>query len=398
MKVLFLTYHGFDDASGITKKMLAQIKGLRQNGHEVHVCTYDITDTGDCCRFVDEEIIQNYGRGVWGALRQRMSYGCIYHYCVSHQIEFVYVRHFMNANPWLVRLFRRLKKAGIQCVMEVPTYPYDQEFEFLPFKHKLSLFFDKLFRQHLASQMDAIVTFSDEKEIFGQRTINISNGVDFDSIPLHEPLTMNHELHLIGVAEVHPWHGYDRLIAGIGEYYRGKPNLPSPFTLHPSPQKDVFFHIVGDVWPSEMEGSDKVPGFAPIIKKFGIEKYVIFHGKLFGEELNKVFSQCRFAVGSLGRHRSGITHIKTLKNREYAGRGIPFIYSECDSDFDNQPYVVKAKPDESPIDIQSIIDFVDHFDMQPVMIRNTVEKLSWKYQMQEILNQCKELNSKSLES
>jgi hypothetical protein len=84
-----------------------------------------------------------------------------------------------------------------------------------------------------------------------------------------------------------------------------------------------------------------------------------------------------------------------LKNREYAGRGIPFIYSECDSDFDNQPYVVKAKPDESPIDVQSIVDFVDRFDMQPILVRNTVEKLSWKYQMQEILNQCKEIDSTS---
>lgn len=44
---------------------------------------------------------------------------------------------------------------------------------------------DQLFRNRLYKQMDAMVTFSDAKEIFGQRTINISNGVDFDSIPLH---------------------------------------------------------------------------------------------------------------------------------------------------------------------------------------------------------------------
>ncbi len=33
-------------------------------------------------------------------------------------------------------------------------------------------------------------------------------------------------------------------------------------------------------------------------------------------------------IASLGRHRNGITRIKTLKNREYAARGIPFVYSE----------------------------------------------------------------------
>ena len=379
MKILFLTYHGFDEASGITKKMLAQIKGLRQNGHEVHVCTYDKTDTGDCCRFVDDKIICNYGRGILGAFLQRIGYGCIFDYCIRHKVELVYARHFMNTNPWLVHLFSRLKTAGVSCVMEVPTYPYDQEFRFMPFRHKLSLFFDKLFRKQLAAQMEAIVTFSDEKVIFGQRTINISNGIDLDELPLHTPIDCSKELHLIGVAEVHPWHGFDRIITGLGEYYQ---NIRSNM----KDGRDVYFHVVGYVWPSEMEGSDIVPGFVPLIKKYGIEKHVIFHGKLFGEELNKVFAQCSFAVGSLGRHRSGITHIKTLKNREYAGRGIPFIYSECDSDFDNRPYVIKAKPDESPIDIQTIIDYVDHFDLQPTAIRGSVEKLSWKCQMQLVLN------------
>ena len=139
---------------------------------------------------------------------------------------------------------------------------------------------------------------------------------------------------------------------------------------------------MGDVWEPEMNGSDRAPGFAPLIKRYGIEPYVIFHGKLFGDELTKVFNQCVFAVGSLGRHRSGITHIKTLKNREYASRGIPFIYSECDSDFDCQPYVLKAPADDSPIDIQRVVDFIDTYDVHPAVIRKTVEHLSWKRQMQ----------------
>ena len=112
--------------------------------------------------------------------------------------------------------------------------------------------------------------------------------------------------------------------------------------------------------------------FTPLIEKYGLQDKVIFHDKLFGEELDKVFSQCQFAVGSLGRHRSGITHVKTLKNREYAARGIPFIYSENDSDFDHQPYVLKAPADESPVDIQQVVDFMEHFTMKPEDIRKTV--------------------------
>ena len=101
------------------------------------------------------------------------------------------------------------------------------------------------------------------------------------------------------------------------------------------------------------------------IFKYGIQDKIIFHGQLFGDALDKVFNQSCFAIGSLARHRSGITIIKTLKNREYATRGIPFIYSEQDSDFDNQPYVIKASPDESPINVQQILDFIDHHQIKP---------------------------------
>ncbi len=126
-----------------------------------------------------------------------------------------------------------------------------------------------------------------------------------------------------------------------------------------------------------------------IIDKYGVQDSVIFHGQLFGSQLDDVFNQCCFAIGSLGRHRSGITVIKTLKNREYATRGIPFIYSEQDGDFDNKPYIIKASPDESPIDIQQIIDFVDNRHFKPEDIRKSVENLSWKNQMKKVLDEIR---------
>jgi hypothetical protein len=147
----------------------------------------------------------------------------------------------------------------------------------------------------------------------------------------------------------------------------------------------VYFHLVGGVIDNMM------CQFKQIIKQYHIAPYVIFHGKLFGEQLTQVFSQCQFAIGSLARHRSGITVIKTLKNREYATRGIPFIYSERDCDFDQQPYVLKAPANESPIDIQQIIDFIDHFMMRPEDIRKTVEHLTWKIQMDRVITETSKL-------
>ena len=377
MRILFLVYHGFSEHSGISKKIHYQVKGLRENGHDVRLCYYGFAENGHRCRYIDDDVLKDYGTGYMAAVRQRMDYECVYKYCIRESIEFVYARCFQNANPWLIRFFKKLKREGIHAVTEIPTYPYDHEFtDNSDWNVKLSLLIDKCYRYSLYQQMDAVVTFSDEHNIFGQRTINISNGVDFDSIPMHEVVhsrIIGNQIHLIGVAEVHFWHGFDRLIAGIGEYYKNGGHY------------DVYFHVVGGVHPSYMQDQPQAPGFQVLIDKYGINDRILFHGTLFGKQLDEVFNRCQFAIGSLARHRSGISIIKTLKNREYATRGIPFIYSEQDSDFDHQPYIIKAPANDSPIDIQKIIDFMDQFNMKPVDIRKTVEHLTWKIQMQRVV-------------
>ena len=379
MKILFLVYHGFSEVSGISKKIHYQVKGLRENGYEVHLCYYDYDARGHRCRFVDGEVIADYGTGAMAGLRQRTDYRCVYDYCRQQGIEFVYARCFQNANPFLISFFRRLRRLGVKSVTEVPTYPYDQEFATFPLKVRMGLKVDQLFRNRLSREMEAIVTFSDAETIFGQRTIRISNGVDFDSIPIHHPSPVTippSPINLIGVAEVHIWHGYDRMIRGLGEYYKHRAT-GSP---------DVFFHIVGGVHQHDMEvGTTWYPAFRTMVSDYGIEDKIVFHGQLFGQELDDVFNQCQFAIGSLARHRSGITFIKTLKNREYATRGIPFIYSEQDSDFDHQPYVLKAAADETPIDVQQILDFIGTHQFQPQDIRRTVEHLTWKIQMRQVV-------------
>ena len=374
MKILFLVYHGFSDESGISKKIHYQVKGLRQNGHEVHLCYYDFDPRGHRCRYVGNKVIADYGTGALAAIRSRTQLDCIYNYCAVNAIEMVYARSFMNANPILVRLFDKLNKRGIKCITEIPTYPYDSEFKGYPLKYKIPLYIDKLFRKALAKKMEAIVTFSNEETIFGKRTICISNGIDLDSIPIHNPKKQN-DIHLIAVAEIHYWHGFDRLVSGMGEYYK----------LNPDARK-VFFHVVG--WEDDRGTTSN--GYLTVeqtAKKYNIGQYVVNHGKLFGDKLDEVFNQCVFAIGSLGRHRSGITNIKTLKNREYAARGIPFIYSETDNDFEDKPYIIKAPADESPVNIRQIIDFIDTHDVNPTEIRNTVEHLSWRFQMEKVVRE-----------
>lgn len=223
------------------------------------------------------------------------------------------------------------------------------------------------------NHLGQIVTFSNYKTIFGINTLQISNGIDFNAIPLKRQINdTSNQIHLIGVAEIHFWHGYDRVLKGLVEYYAG------------APQYKVYFHIIGEFF-----GQREREECTSIIKQNHLEAYVILHGQQAGENLDSFFEQCDFGIGSLGRHRSGITDIKTLKNREYAARGIPFIYSEIDEDFENMPYIMKIPADESPVNIQQIINFYKRTNITPTEIRGSIKHLSWKEQMKTVINSIK---------
>lgn len=266
-------------------------------------------------------------------------------------------------------MVRQMKAAGMKVVMEIPTYPYDSEYKAQGMSKQI--FQDKLFRKHLAKELDAIVTFSDYPQIFGQRTIRISNGIDFEHVSMKTTVNdTSQALNLIGVAEIHRWHGFDRLVKGLAQYY----SLPQKYI--------VKFHVVGYFYSAE--GEDE---FKQLIADNHMEDYVILYGKKHGEELDKLFNMCDFGVGSLGRHRVGIQKIKTLKNREYAARGIPFTYSETDSDFDDRPYVLKMPADESPVDIQKIIHFHQNLSISAAEIRDSIKDLSWEHQMKHVISE-----------
>lgn len=369
MNILFLIFHGLSPVSGISKKIRYQTDGLRANGHEVAFCHYEIREDGHKVRMIDEKILEDYGTGKLAAFKKRIGYDAIYRYILENNIKLVYIRSYHNANPFTIRFYRKLKKSGIKAVMEIPTYPYDQEYRDAPFFWRLELLTDKIFRKSMAKALEAIVTFTDNNNIFGQKTICISNGIDFNAIPLKQQLNdTTNEIHLIGVAEVHYWHAYDRVISGLCEYY------------HTHPTRKVYLHIVGGLGIYEQQS------FAALIRKYGLQNQVLLYGQKQGEELEQLFEKCDFAIGSLGRHRSGIDKIKTLKNREYAARGIPFIYSETDGDFEGMPYILKAPADESPIEIEKILDFYDSLTLAPQEIRDSIKNLSWKEQMQKVID------------
>lgn len=366
MKALFLVYHGFSEHNGISKKIHYQVDALKSCGLEMHIC-YLKESNGSKYRMIDNDILYDYGQGFIGKILKRIEFNSIADYTIKEKIRFVYIRSDHNASPFTIKMVKKMRKAGICVVMEIPTYPYDNEKP--SSSRRLQRFVDKYFRKSLAKNLCRIITFSDYNNIFGTPTIQISNGIDFSKIKLKQRINdTTKELHLIGVAEIHYWHGFDRLVQGLVKYYNNNPNYK------------VIFHIVGDFF-GEREKNDIIP----LIKTYHLESYIILHGAKHGEELDELFEQSDMAIGSLARHRSGITNIKTLKNREYAARGLSFIYSEHDSDFEDKSYILKVPANESPIDINSLIEFHKKVNIKPLEIRNSIQSLSWEEQMKKVI-------------
>ena len=374
MKALFLHFHDFYPHSGISKKILYQVSALRECGLDVFLCHMTIDENGYQRRVCNETVIEDFGNSFFAKFLKWVRFKTLTKYILENKIEFVYIRSFYNTNPPLLKMLRNLLREGVKIVMELPTYPYDIEVKSpsLSLSNRMIFLVNRLYRGRLKSCLTKIVTFSDYKEIHGVKTINISNGIDFERIKLKSAKSQSpNRINLLGVAEIHYWHGFDRLIKGLADYYKSV-----------QIETEVFFDIVGGGVQNELDMLKN------LTRELNLENYVTFYNESSGEELDAFFEKADFGVASLGRHRSGISKIKTLKTREYAARGIPFIYSETDDDFDNMPYIIKAPADESPIDINKIVEFYKSLKISPAEIRLTIEDtLSWRIQMQKVIDE-----------
>lgn len=265
----------------------------------------------------------------------------------------LYIR---SAGGWdgaAVSFFRKLKETNpkIKIVYEIPTYPYDGELA-KSWKTLPILWKDKWNRRYLKHFIDRIATLTDDKEIFGIPTLKIGNGIDVDKIRPRKVQEIS-EIHAIAVSICEWWHGYDRFIEGLRSYYAG------------NPKRKFFFHLVG-------QGSES-DRYKRMVQDYGLEEYVIMHGKQTGESLDNIYDQCNLGIASLGFYRTGLTEGAPIKTREYMCKGLPYITSFKVSDisqFDKDDIYLQVPNDDSTINIQSVIDFFDRIYNEEAEIVN----------------------------
>ena len=248
--------------------------------------------------------------------------------------DFLYIRQVYH-DASFVRYMKEIHRRNptMKIIYEVPTYPYDNETQRsisrLPFDLK-----ERVNRLRAAKYMDRIVTFYGQKEIWGVPCICIMNGYDFSAVQLPER-TPDGTIHLVSVSATAPWHGYDRLIVGMHDYYQngGKEN--------------IVFHMVGNVMPEHRE----------MVEKYGLQDHVIFYGRLPADELGPIYQKATLGIDILAGHRRDSRISSTLKSREYGAYGLP-ILTACPVDYLPEDYknLILVPDGEDALDVKSIVE------------------------------------------
>ena len=281
--------------------------------------------------------------------------------------DIVYIRRVLPITPSLLSLLKYLKKRNIKIVYEYPTWPWEKEM--LIEKQYLFYLIDKLFFSKLEKIVYKFSIVGAKESEFNKKNIYISNAINVDMLSLKkEEIKTEKSVRLITVAHVSIFHGYDRLIEGLKNYYSKKQEI------------DVYFDIVGPV--------DRKLGLENLVEKYNLKKYVKFLGYKTGSELDEIFNIADIGIGCLGVHRKGISQLNSLKNREFAARGIPFIFSEYDEviEKENPKFILKLPQNDTAVDIEDVIEFYSKEKETKEEIRNFArDYLSWDTQMKKII-------------
>lgn len=392
MKGLYLSNLYEKNSVGYKTKILGQIHGLIAFGLEIESISFSETGHISLKKHVrnaldnnkgDEIILREKSKNIF-VRRQRLLSSALSRIRKS-SFDFLYIRY-PRSDPFYL-LFLSIVKLFYPKILifsEFPTFPYDKELlEGNSLRHAAIKILDMTTRGYLKCFVDRVIAINYPDSIFGIQSIDISNGVDVDSFPLKEDrsiLAMQHTINLLGVANVKPWHGYDRIILGLDKYYRTS-----------SHNRKVVFHIVGACEPF-------LSDLKELSATHAVEDYVVFHPPAKGAVLDKLFDMSDIGVSTLGAHRIGLYELSPLKSREYCARGLPFLLGYDDPDFSEDfAYALKVPSIDSPIDIQSVVFFLENIckelDGNQKIRKYAVEKLDWAQKMSHVALEIANLNS-----
>lgn len=357
MKMLYLSTWDFanEQSDGVCKKIKSQIKVFEKNGLQVD---FIFIRSNEVVYREDgrERILTHVG-----SIKKTPAYMKMYPYLKDKQYDWIYNRYGMM-DTFYYRVLRRLHHNGARILIEIPTYPYAGEKQ-KGIAYQLMYWWDTLYLKKLKNLTDRILTYSQDEVIWGITTIQIMNGIDLVEItPVVKEEKKDDTIHLLIVALMQPYHGYERLLYGLKQYY------------DEGGSRKILCHFVGD-------GPEKA-AYERIVTEKKLEDYVIFYGKKGGRELDAIYDKCDLGMCTLGAYKKNIFWSSELKSREYLAKGIPIVSGvETDifSVIDKQ-YFLQFPNDTTWIDMEKIIRFYDSiYQIDSSIVVANIREMATKY-------------------
>lgn len=270
-------------------------------------------------------------------------------------------------------MLREMKKKNIKIAVELPTYPDTGELKTDKLWRRVILTYLKRFKVSAAEFTDLYLPMGEHADrIYGRPAVNIENGVDIEALNLrHKKQSANDEIHILAVAKIARWHGYDRIIEGMKIYYQKNPKIK------------VYFHIVGP------DGDGTLKKYESLISLYSLSEYVIVEGPKFGADADSYFDMADIAAATL--NKQGMSKVYSLKIGEYMARGIPFIYAEPEGHVDKSwDFCMEVPSDGTPVDIDKIVEFCKKINKMPKisekMRKIAEEEFSWEKQLGKMID------------
>lgn len=334
-----------DGYVGIKKKILAQCRVFEKVFGKVYYTMscgpmmYLVQDG----KIIDKEL----------AITIKMCNEIILGWSDRYGIKRTYIRY-GRSDIWFIDYLKQLKSKNIKSVLEFPTIPYDGEGP--------GSIEDKYYREQLHNYIDCCTTYANFETVFNIPCIPLVNGVDIKDQKEKKYRKKDGTIVLVAVASNAKWHGYERVIQGLHDYYAN------------GGERNLIFNLVGN--------GPQTPYYKKLTEQYQLYEHVAFHGQLSGTKLDDIYDNSDIAIGSLGFYKINLYSNAPIKLREYCARGIPFVYGYDDISFSTNNYFACQIPnDATPVDIERIIEFYetmyDGRDFINDMRKYTLSNLTW---------------------
>ncbi len=376
-KLLYIVRYPLDDPFNLKAKFDGQLRAFTRLGYDVCYLAFDknhfyLVNGGQNTpvRKINTRLPLYFHTKVYGDMHR-----AVLTVLKDRKFDVVYWR---DAPVWpsSCRVGQAIRAMGATLLYEIPTYCKDGE-EAMSLSRKLFSVCSRRWQQKLMNDPDVFIFTGDADfdTFYGKPAVNIDNGIDVDMLPVRNPKFSSDAIHVLALASMSYWHGYDRLIKSLHSY---------------TGEQKVVIHMVG--------GNDggMLPEWKKLAEQLQVEDRVIFHGKLYGEELSKMFDLCDVGINSLALFRKKMDATSELKIREYTARGLPFVCSVDDPALGHagEPFWIKVSNDDSIPDMQQIVDFAKAMRADrehPEKLRAYAKQyMSWEGQYAHILNKFTE--------